>query len=212
MRRFAVALAAVALLTDCGGLAPSAPFSEDLACGLGTPAYPKGDEMRYIALIVLVLALAACGGSATMATTPAATSTVASPASQAPAASQPANPVAIVRETGAAIRPGEVYGSRDVYGGLYADGDLYGPRCTAADGCSEQVRVTTVAPGGLAGLMAEAPDAIPSDTNSVIRGQDFYISVTPVLNVSGSGSQYTWFVPPAVIAARVHGTLLTPTG
>ena len=32
-------------------------------------------------------------------------------------------------------------------GDLYATGNFYGPNCTAADNCSEQVTVTTVVPG-----------------------------------------------------------------
>jgi hypothetical protein len=82
---------------------------------------------------------------------------------------RPANPVPIVRETGAQIPAGEVYGSRDLYGDLYADGNFYGPNCTAADNCSEQVTVTTVVPGTLAQIMAEVPDATPSDSSALPR-------------------------------------------
>jgi hypothetical protein len=130
--------------------------------------------------------------------------------STAPVASQPANPVPILRETGAQIPAGEVYGSRDINGDLYANGNFYGPNCTAADNCSEQVTVTTVVPGTLAQIMAENADATPSDSNAVIMGDNFYVTLTPVASLSNSNA-YTWFVSAATVAARVRGRVLTPT-
>jgi len=77
------------------------------------------------AAVIAALALAGCG-------TAASTSTPRPPPSQAartsapPATAQPANPVAIVRQTRATVPASEVYGSRDMQGDLYADGSFPG--------------------------------------------------------------------------------------
>lgn len=121
----------------------------------------------------------------------------------AAAAANPPNPVPILRETGAVPVPGTATGSYDIYGDRYADGKLYGPGCTAADHCGEQVTVTTVVSGTLVQVMAQNLGARPSDSNAVITaGTDWFISVTPVVSFSDG---YQWFVSPAMIAARMHG-------
>ncbi len=155
------------------------------------------------AIIAGGLAVAGCGAASTSSPGP---STV--PASTAPAA-QPANPVPIVRLTGAKVKAGEVYGLRDMEGDLYADGDLYGPGCTAADNCSEQVTVYTMRPGVTPQQDMAQSGLVPSDSEAVIVGPDWIIEVTPVDELTGGGG-YTYFVSPQVIAARVHGTALTP--
>ena len=58
--------------------------------------------------------------------------------------------------------------------------------------------------------MAENADATPSDSNAVIMGDNFYVTLTPVASLSNSNA-YTWFVSAATVAARVHGHVLTPT-
>ena len=121
---------------------------------------------------------------------------------------QPVNPVTVVRQAGATPSPGEVYGSRDVEGNLYASGSIPGPDCTGA--CGELVTVYTVMPGQtVQQLMAGPPALVPSDSQAVITTPDAIVLVTPVDVLTGAGG-LTYFVPPAVIAARVHGTVVEP--
>jgi hypothetical protein len=121
---------------------------------------------------------------------------------------QPANPVPVVRETGASVLPGEVYGSRDVEGALYADGSFYGPNCTAADNCSEQVTVYTLPPGMTPAQSMAQTGLEPSDSTAIITGSNFIIELTPVDEVNDSN---TYFVSAATVAARVHGTVIVPS-
>jgi len=149
--------------------------------------------LAVTALAMVILVLAGCGAQAV---------------ASHPVSAQPANPVAVVRETGATPSPGEVYGSRDVYGGLYADGNIYGPDCTAADNCSEQVTVYSLQPGQTAQEAMAQSGLVPSDNQAVITTPAAIVCVTPADMLNGGG--LTYFVSPAVIAARVHGTVVAP--
>lgn len=138
------------------------------------------------AAIIAGLALAGCGASSSHSTIPV-------------SAGQPGNPVPIVRETGATVTPGEVYGSTTAEGWLSADGSF-------ASG--ERVDVYTL-PAGLTGQQAIAQVGVTSsDSQTVIAGSSFYIFVYPAEDMSTGVSTYP--VSPATIAGRVHGTVLTP--
>ena len=127
----------------------------------------------------------------------------------APAATE-ANPVNILRRAGASIPQGTISGEVDLYGDRYADGNFYGPGCTAADNCSERITVRMVHDRS---QLSQYQDTIPSDSNAVIMGpgEAWYITVTPVDDVMNGGG-YVYFTSPQVIAQRVHGTLLTRNG
>jgi hypothetical protein len=151
---------------------------------------------------VAALALTGCATHAVTATTP-------GTFRPAPAAAaQPVNPVTIVRETGATLTPGEVYGSRDVEGNLSAGGDFYSAGCTAADDCGEQVTVYSLKPGQTAAQAMAQSGLTSSDNQVVITTPVAIVCVTPAGMLDGSGVSF--FVPPPVIAARVHGTVLVP--
>lgn len=121
---------------------------------------------------------------------------------------QPVNPVTVVRQAGATPSPGEVYGSRDVEGNLYASGSIPGPNCTGA--CGEIVTVYSLNPGQTAQqFIAASPTWTSSDSGMVITTPVAVISVTPVDVLTGAGG-LTYFVSPAAIAARVHGTVVEP--
>lgn len=150
-------------------------------------------RIRYAAPVLAALLLAGCGTAAATSAQPPAS------ASQ-PASTHPANPVTIVRETGATITPGEVYGSTTVQSWLSADGSWPG---------GERVDVYTL-PGGLAGAQAITQLGVTSsDSQTVIAGGSFYMFVYPADNLSTGASSYP--VPPATIAARVHGTVVVPS-
>ena len=145
-----------------------------------------------LAAAVATLALAGCG-------TAASTSTSTSTSASAPSG-QPANPVPVVRETGATVAPGEVYGSSTAQGWLSADGSF-------ASG--ERIDVYTL-PAGLTGQQAIAQVSVTSsDSQTLIAGGSFYMFVYPAQNPQTGVTTYP--VPPAVIAARVHGTVIEPS-
>ncbi len=78
----------------------------------------------------------------------------------------------------------------------------------------EQITVTTPArPGAtVAQTMAGTPLAVPSASNAVITGPGFWITVTPVGSIrmgNPSERDWTYRVPPAVIAARVPGQVVS---
>ena len=78
----------------------------------------------------------------------------------------------------------------------------------------EQITVTSPArPGAtVAETIAGTPLAVPSASNAVITGPGFWISVTPVDSIRmGNPSEGDWSypVPPAVIAARVPGQVVS---
>ena len=105
----------------------------------------------------------------------------------------------VIRETGATPAPGEVYGSTTVTGWLSADGSFPG---------GERVDAYTLPPG-VTGKQAVAEVGVASsDSQMVIEGSSFYLFVYPVLDTGTGSSSYS--VTPAVIAARVHGTVLAP--
>ena len=57
--------------------------------------------------------------------------------------------------------------------------------------------------------MTENADATPSDSNAVIVGDNFYITLTPMVSLSNNNAN-TYFVSAATVAARVHGRVLIP--
>ena len=78
----------------------------------------------------------------------------------------------------------------------------------------EEITVTTPArPGAtVAQTIAGTPLAVPSASNAVITGPGFWISVTPVGSIrmgNPSEGDWTYPVPPAVIAARVPGQVVS---
>jgi hypothetical protein len=78
----------------------------------------------------------------------------------------------------------------------------------------EQITVTSPArPGAtVAETIAGTPLAVPSASNAVITGPGFWNSVTPVGSIRmGNPSEGDWSypVPPAVIAARVPGQVVS---
>jgi hypothetical protein len=129
------------------------------------------------------------------------------PASQP--ASQPANPVPILRQTGAKVPAGEVLGDHDVYGNRMADATFRG-----SGGEAETVYTTTnlqqaMSQVGPAGLVVDDGDA-------VVVGHGFWIDVTAgtrwhygsAADGSGDYIQTYFLVKPSVIAQRVYGHLL----
>jgi hypothetical protein len=150
------------------------------------------------ASVAAIAGLTACGSSA-----PAGQAAPSSaPASQVPVSASPANPVPIVREAGATPTPGEKYGTTVVDGSLDADG-TYGGGTNP-----EFIRVYTL-PAGTTGRQLTAQDDIASsDSQTVIVGPSFYIMVQP--DQPDNGGPGTYPVSPATIAARVHGTVISP--
>lgn len=74
----------------------------------------------------------------------------------------------------------------------------------------EEITVTTPARPGA--TLAGNPLAVPSASNAVITGPGFRISATPVGSIrmgNLSEGDWTYPVPPAVIAARVPGQVLS---
>jgi hypothetical protein len=133
----------------------------------------------------MAIPLAACSGTA---------STASSASAPAVTGLVPANPVPLLRATGATPDPGEILGSTDVEGDRYASGSY-------PDG--ETISVYTFA--STADQAADlARNDIPSDAHAIITTPlvDYY--VTAVDGVDG----YTFTVTPAQIAARVKGKLV----
>jgi len=160
----------------------------------------EGAKAKVLVLVAAALALTGCGTAAVTSAHP--------PLPSGTASTQPANPVTIVRDTGATVTPGEQYGSRDVYGNLSAGGNFYGPGCTAADNCSEQVTVYSLKPGQTAAQAMAQSGLVSSDNQVVITTRTAIVCVTPVDVLDGGGLSF--LVPPPVIAVRVHGTVLVP--
>ena len=78
----------------------------------------------------------------------------------------------------------------------------------------EEITVTTPARPGVtvAETMAGTPLAVPPASNAVITGPGFWISLTPVGSIrmgNPSEGHWTYRVPPAVIAAHVHGQVVS---
>lgn len=145
------------------------------------------------------LALAACGSPAHS------TVTVTAPARASSPAAHPANPVTVVRETGATAAPGEEYGSTTAQGWLSADGSYLG---TGTDGATERVDVYTLPPG-LTGAQAITQLGVTSsDSQVLIAGSDFYLFVYPAQDMTTGVGTYP--VSPSVIATRVHGQVVAP--
>jgi hypothetical protein len=120
----------------------------------------------------------------------------------------PANPVPIVKMAGA--KTSAVSGQVDVYGDRYAGGDLPGatvPGCNGAytdDGkCLEFVQVYTYATAADQAHW-ESQNSTPSDSNTVISGDLFDLTLYSVIAADGSN---VYPVPVKVIAQRVHGTV-----
>jgi hypothetical protein len=140
---------------------------------------------HYLATAAVTAALALAGCSS--ASAPAAT------------AGTPADPVAILRATGAAPDPGTVYGSHDVQGDRMASGTYPG---------GEQV--TVYASADQAAFAAEQSRAGQGDDLHgvvTIPGQLAVITVTAGLDAAGAPQ---WDATPAQIAGLVHGLVITP--
>jgi hypothetical protein len=131
--------------------------------------------------VILAVFLAGCAS---------ATST---PAASPQDAAQAANPVPILKRTGAATQA--VYGQVDIYGDRYASGTLHG----------EDVLVYT-----FASPAAERADlqrnSTPRDDQVVILGHLFDVTVEGIQAVSGA---WDYPVSPSVIAARVGGSIVS---
>jgi hypothetical protein len=148
--------------------------------------------------LATIAGLTACGSSA-----PAGQAAPNSaPSSQVPVSASPANPVTLVRQAGATPSLGEKYGTTVVDGSLDADGTL-------SNGTNGESIGAYTLPAGLTGQQVTAQDGIASsDSQAVIVGSNFYIVVHPALPDNGGPGTYP--VSPATIAARVHGTVLSP--
>jgi hypothetical protein len=134
-----------------------------------------------------VLALTACGGTPASTTTP------------ATAAAAPANPVTVLKATGATPPPGTVYGTHDVYGDRMASGSF-------PDGDS----VTVYASGSTAAFQAEenrVSGLVDDDTGVVVIPRELTVIIIDAYHGLGNGSPAA-----AVIAAKVHGLVITPGG
>ena len=120
----------------------------------------------------------------------------------AAAAAQPANPVPILRLTGAKVPASEKLGDHDVFGNRMADGTFRS---------GEDVSVSTPAVS-LRQAESEAPgDFTVDDSHAVIIGHGFWVNVTAGARFGSDGAIRTVFpVSPSVIARRVHGHLVTP--
>lgn len=151
-----------------------------------------------------VLALAACssGGSSTAAAT--ATVTVTATAAAQPAASgTPANPVPILKKTGAKVPAGTVNGQVDIEGDRYADGGAAPDKC---GGPCEQVSVYTFkdAAAQQADIARNSPE---QDGHAMIKGSLFDVSVVGYQDTA-TGAWVFGSLSPQVIAQRVGGTVV----
>ena len=175
-----------------------------MTTGENTPA-PWRQRVRWIAGVTASLAgagaaivVSGCGGSA-----------LAGQAGPHPAAaSKPANPVPILRQTGARPDPGVHVGTPDATGNIMATGHFGGPN-------GDEVTVITAAQGDLKVAMASRMDAKPDDDHAVIQGKGFYVTdYSSSAGWFGSTPRSYFRVSPLVIAQRVGGTLVTgsPTG
>jgi hypothetical protein len=153
------------------------------------------------------LGLAACGGQAhSAAPAPKAAATHSAVATPAAQGSQTPNPVSILKEAGATIKPGTVYGEKDLGGARYADGSFYGPGCTAADNCSENMDVRTFPDSGtMAAYVQQYGNGSygVTDSSAVVTGPNFIVTLTPV----DGGNGYAYYVSAATVGSRVHGTV-----
>jgi hypothetical protein len=161
--------------------------------------------------VLAALALAGCGTAASTSSSPAASTATAATAEPSGTVLSPANPVTnpvtIVRETGATPAPGEVYGSTTADGWLSADGSFSSGG--QSYGNYERITLYTL-PAGLTGQQAIAQVGVTSsDSQVLVAGGSFYMFVYPAQNPQTDVTTYP--VPPAVIAARVHGTVIEPS-
>lgn len=155
-----------------------------------------------VSALALVGSLAACGSSAPAAksaSTPA-TSTV-SPSAPAVSA-QPANPVTILRETGATLPAGTEVGQIDVNGDRYASASYPWP----GGGTGEQLTVYTYADQS-AMDSAMATLAVPQDGEAFIVGHLWVMEVTAVEGSATTADGFYYQVSPKILAAETHGTL-----
>ena len=119
-----------------------------------------------VPVLALASALVACGSSSP--TTSSVSGSAVSSSAAAPAAAKPANPVTVVRETGATVQPGEVYGSTTVDGWLSADGSF--SASGRPDAQFERVTLYTLPPG-ITGQQAIAQvGATSSDSQVLVAG------------------------------------------
>jgi len=156
--------------------------------------------------LALAGVLAACSSSSSSSTGSATTAGSSAPRPSAVTSqAAPANPLTIVREAGATVQPGEVYGSSTVQGWL---GDGSFSKSGQPDDTYERVTVYTIPPGETGAQAFASTGFSSSDSQIVVTGPTFYMYVYPLQNDEGDS---VFSVSPATIAARVHGTVLQPT-
>lgn len=120
-------------------------------------------------------------------------------------AAQPANPVVILKETGAAIPAGAVNGQRDIYGDRYASG-TFGPD-DCGGGCVQVDVYTYASTAAMAAGEQRNNMTQPDDGHAYIAGQLFTVAVTAYPDSNGSWSYGSANL--AKIAKAVHGTVLS---
>lgn len=145
--------------------------------------------IRRIVPAVVVLIVAACSSSSTTAAAPPAVPVSPSTTSTA------ANPVTILKQTGATVPAGTVYGDHDLYGDRDASGTFPG---------GESVTVYT-SPDEQAFLAEEGRPQV-DDSHGVVT----IPSKLAVIAVDAGGMSGWGGPTPAQIATRVHGLVQQP--
>lgn len=145
------------------------------------------------AIVTAAAALAACSSSSAPRSAPV-------PVTSAPA---PANPVTVLRMTGATVSAGEVNGNVGLGGDRVASGTFPG---------GEDVYVFTYATQ--AALTSALAAHVPQDGETAVRGPGLSlldIDATSSANVDSGGNvsvNYSYTVSPAVVAQRIKGKVI----
>lgn len=167
--------------------------------------YPK----VLLAASVAALALAGCGAQAASISAHPAASTSRPASAPAPqqAGNEPggfgtspaiANPVPVLRMTGVPVPVGEVNGTTGIDADRVAYASFPGPE-------GETVWVFTYPSAAYRDYRLAHPLTPPSDGETAIRGPD-----ASIILVDATYGAMTSGPSPAVIAARVHGTVVAP--
>ncbi len=161
--------------------------------------------MRYarpMAAAALIALLAGCGSAAAHGVAAPATPAGGQVTAPARPASTAPDPAAIVRQAGAVLDQGDSY---DISGDRMASGLIHSGTSTGY--CGEQITVYT---NDTNAALEQLPLMTQPGGQAVIGGDRFVISVTGVDEIGGPSPGTVFYVSPATIAHRVHGTVIIP--